>query len=368
MPNWVGDACMATPTLESLRSAFPKSHLVGIMTPVVAELLEATSENNTWFNDVVVFSKRRNKRSPSKGFNVVSRLGIISELRRKKIDIHLLLTNSWWSAAVAHWGRAKTIVGYRRDWRGYYLTDGLPVPKEGSKRKPISAVDYYQAIGEWIGCNTTSKRMRLPLSSEDSAQADELWNQLDFCSSQSTVVINSNAAKDSSRVWPRTHVADLARRLADEGYQVLLHCGPGERIFAETIVREVGNPRVASMGIRDELPISLSRGVLSKASVVVSTDSGARHMAVALDRPVVSLFGSTSPAWTKTYNRPEIELAEKLDCAPCYRRECPLGHHYCMQKLSVDRVLRAVQRLMSDTNTQSGKLASRQEVNQACVV
>jgi heptosyltransferase-2 len=88
----------------------------------------------------------------------------------------------------------------------------------------------------------------------------------------------------------------------------LLHCGPKERESANRIVSELQHPSIASMGIWEDLPIDLSKAVLRRADLVVSTDSGPRHMAVALNRPVVTLFGPTDPAWTHTYNRPEALL------------------------------------------------------------
>lgn len=348
---------MATPTLATLRSSFPDSRITGVMSPLNRELLAGDGGECSYFDDEILFHKRRRKSK-----HKVSRLGIIPKLRRRSIDILVLLTNSWWTAAVAHWGGAKSIVGYDRDLRGYYLTEKLPVPMSEGKPIPISAIDYYLQVAGWIGADCHSRRMELPLTEADQLGADELWKQVGFDSETPTIVINNNAAKDVSRVWPLHHVTELASKLSKEyGYQVLFHCGPGETAYAKEVVEQVADPLVASMGVLEKLPIGLSRGVLSRASVVVSTDSGARHMAVALGRPVVSLFGSTTPAWTKTYNVPEIELAEVQSCSPCYKPKCPLKHHDCMQKLSVNRVVEAVNDQLKHVNAENTRTAEHSQ-------
>ena len=142
-------------------------------------------------------------------------------------------------------------------------------------------------------------------------------------------------------------VRELARRLANEhACQVLLHCGPAERELANRVVDEVNHPAVASMGRALELPIGLTKAVLARAYAVVSTDSGPRHVAVALNRPVISLFGPTDPHGTRTYNMTETILAADLPCRPCYSKLCPLKHGQCMELLEVNSVIQAIQNLM----------------------
>src|SRR5690606_33036226 len=124
-----------------------------------------------------------------------------------------------------------------------------------------------------------------------------------------TITINSGSANSIARLWPAERVQELTTRLAsDLGVQVLLHCGPDDRQSSNRIAANIDSPRVASMGVAEKLPIGLSKAVLQRSAAVVSTDSGPRHLAVALDRPVVSLFAEILPQWTSTYNRPEITL------------------------------------------------------------
>lgn len=334
MPNWIGDACMATPTLRSLRQGYPDARLVGVMSSLVDELLPNAVDEDCFDQRILVHRRGKQRVAHS-----VSRSSLVRELRKSKCDAVLILPNSFWSAAVAFACRIPRRVGYRRDGRAWLLTDAIPVPKNESGPIPVSAIDYYLKQAEWLGCEKQSRSMQLSVTPQDQELTDRLWSKLGFSFSLPTVVINSNSAKDASRVWPRENVAELARRLATEaGLQVLLHCGPGERQSAADTVALASHPKVLSMGVVDELPLGLSRGVLQRAAAVVTTDSGARHMAVALNRPVVTLFGSTSPFWTTTYNKPEQQVYLDLDCQPCYKSTCPLSHHRCMQDIGVSQV------------------------------
>ncbi len=341
LPTWVGDACMATPTLRAIRQAFPDSKIVGVMRPVVRDVLEhAWGSAAPWLDEALLYSKKS-------GPETCSRWGLVGQIRRRGVDVGVLLTNSLWSAAVMRMARVPRIVGYRRDARGWLLSDSLAVPRDGKKLKPISPVDYYLELAAYLGGQVDDRAMQLGTSSQDQQRADRLWDECGFSCDIPTIGINCGAATGTTRLWPEQHVRDLAQRLASElDLQVLLHCGPGEREGCNRLATAIGHPRVASMGCMDQLPIGLSKAALGRCAVVVSTDSGPRHLAVALNRPVVALYGPTDPAWTPTYNRPEMALAESLACRPCYQSPCPLKHHRCMQDLSVERVLAAVRALL----------------------
>ena len=353
---------MATPALQAIRGGFPDAHIIGIMTAGIRELIEgAWSGDPPWIDDCVIYHKRSQRIPAQRGGSPLSRWHLAGELRQRRLDAIVLLTNSWWSAAVSRCAGIKSIVGYDRDARGLLLTDPIAVPRDerGAKR-PISAVDYYLELARWLGAETRSRQMRLATGQEDNLLVEKLWQRVGFCISRQTIVINNAAAKDVTRVWPAERARELALRLACEySLQVLIHCGPSEREGANRIAAEANHPLVASMGMADSLPMGLSRGVLRRADVVVSTDSGARHMAVALDRPVVALFGPTNPQWTRTYNVPESIIAETLQCRPCYQSRCPLQHHRCMRDIEVGQVLGAViqQLFHARFHTQAGLAA-----------
>ena len=331
LPNWVGDAVMATPTLRALRNFYGRNvRIVGIGKPAVVGVLEGTS----WLNETWAFKAR--SRGP-----LANRRAIVQRLRREKVDTAILLPNSFTSAAMAWLAGARHRIGYARDGRSTLLTQRLHAPRSGRKWLPIPAIDYYLRLADSIGAITLDRHMELALTSQDRGLLQDLYAKWDWTDSHPTVVINNGGAYGGAKLWPTEHVRDLAKELSgNPQLQVLLHCGPDEREAANAIETELANPRVRSMGNESALPLGLTKAVLAKASVVISTDSGPRHIAVAFNRPVVSLFGPTEPAWTTTYNVRESHLEEKLPCRACWKRTCPLGHHRCMTDLKVEKVLR----------------------------
>jgi len=266
-------------------------------------------------------------------------LRLIQQLRDAHIDTIVMLTNSWWTAAVARLAGIRRRVGYARDGRGWMLSDTLPVERYDGRPVAVPAIEYYLQLAGLIGADVRDRRMELSVSAADSRMADELWHRVGFVDHRPTVVINSSGAWGAAKLWPVEHVEKLALRIAENHqWQVLLHCGPAERAATDAIATRLNHRQVRSMGQCDVLPMGLSKAVLARACAVVSTDSGPRHIAAALDRPVISLFGPTEVAWTKTYNQRETELGLNLACRGCWQKSCPLQHHRCMRDMGVEMV------------------------------
>ena len=145
--------------------------------------------------------------------------------------------------------------------------------------------------------------------------------------------------------WPCASFAELARSLTQRlGCGVLVLCGPSEREIARRIAEESRSPHVFSLS-DSPLSLGLTKAVVKRSDLLITTDSGPRHFAAAFNRPVVSLFGPTHIEWTITYFAKEIYLQKKLPCGPCQQRVCPLGHHRCMRELSPNEVFAAAERL-----------------------
>ncbi len=140
--------------------------------------------------------------------------------------------------------------------------------------------------------------------------------------------------------------ARLAQDLVDQrGSRVLVLCGPNERPIARQIVRLAARAAVCTVA-EEALSIGLTKALIRRADLLVTTDSGPRHFAAAFERPVVTLFGPTHISWTETYYSKAINLQMKVPCGPCQKRVCPLDHR-CMTELLPQDVFAAVNDLMS---------------------
>ncbi len=332
LPNWIGDIAMATPALRALRRHFADAKLVGIVRPYGREVLEGTK----WLDDVIPWEHR--------GTGATGRwLTVIAELRRERFETLVLMRHSFLSALTARMARARRIVGFGGNGRGWLLNDRLVRPQSGFRLLPYSAVDQYLELAYQLGCPQEPRRLELATSTADEALADAVWERLGLPDRQQVVLLNTGGAYGEAKHWPIENYVGLARRIADElGLHVLVNCGPKERETARSIVESAGHPRIVSLADEEKLPLGLTKACIRRSRVVVTTDSGPRHLAAGLGTPTVVLFGPIDPRWSENYQEDCTQLYLQLDCSPCGRRTCPLGHHRCMRDLTVERVFRAV--------------------------
>ena len=339
LPNWIGDLAMATPALRALRKHLPNAELVGLVRPYAAVVLKGT----TWLDRLIPWEHRGWRSVPGN-------FGTAWRAHRQHFDAFLLMRRSYTAAMVARASGATKIVGYERFGRNWLLSDVLPLPRSNGKLVPVSAVDFYLNLAYEFGCPTESRHLELCTTPQEEAAADLIWKELHLPQGQPVMMLNTGSAGSSARHWPIEHGAALARKVATElGLHVVINCGPAERAAAEEMVLLANHRQVKSLA---HLPpplrgIGPSKALIRRMRLMVSTDSGPRHLAVALGVPTITLSGPIDPAWSHNYQPDGITLKMDLPCAPCGERVCPLKHHKCMQDLSVDNVYSAVRRKLA---------------------
>ena len=328
LPNWVGDAVMATPALRALRTEYRQADIVGVMRPVIAEVLEGTG-----LIDRALLYNPRGKNPSERGG------AFLRSLQAEKCDAAILFTNSLRTAWLAWRSGAKERIGFARDWRGLLLTTRL-MPK--SKTVPNPVIDEYNRLAEAAGCRHITRMMELAVTERDRAALAAFWSKHPGLNRDRGIVINTGGAFGPAKNWPLTSFIDLTRRLVQQTDRtVLIACGPGEKEDARAIVAEAASPRVVTYA-DEPLSIGLTKAAVQSAGLMVTTDSGPRHFATAFGVPVITLFGPTHIAWSETYSPLAIHLQQPVDCGPCQQRVCPQGHHRCMTELTVDRVFQTV--------------------------
>ena len=334
LPNWIGDVVMATPAIRALRHHFAGVRFVAVGRPYVAGVLEGSP----WF-DAHLFLDRQGtwaNRWPALAW----------KLRCESIDLAVLFPNSFRSALAAWLGGCKRRVGFQRDWRGWMLTDRLESIRDADgKFKPTPVINDYNHLAEAAGCAAPGHRMELFTTAADESAADALYEKNQIERNEEVICLNPGAAFGAAKFWPANSFARLAQDLADvRGAKVLVLCGPSEREQARTIAGLAKRPRVYSLA-DEPLSLGLTKALVRRCSLLVTTDSGPRHFAAAFDRPVVSLFGPTFIDWTRTFFAKEVCLQKQVPCGPCQLRVCPTDH-ICMKSLTPQEVLAAVQQLL----------------------
>jgi heptosyltransferase-2 len=334
LPNWIGDVVMATPALRALREHFQSAHLLGVCRPYVHEVVEGSP----WFDDVIYLDRQGQwVRWPKVAWT----------LRQRRIDLAILFPNSFRSALVAWLGNAKRRIGFDRFCRGGLLTDRLESLRDAKGRfVPTPIIDDYNRLTQRAGCPWPGHRMELFTTPADERAADIVWDKCHLSAAKEVICINPGAAFGAAKYWQTDSFARLAQDVTGErGSHVLVLCGPKERETARQIVRLAARKTVHSLA-DEPLSLGLSKALVRRCDLLVTTDSGPRHFAAAFDRPVITLFGPTHIEWTDTYYAKAANLQKPVPCGPCQQRECHLDHR-CMTELTPKEVFAAVNDLLA---------------------
>jgi heptosyltransferase-2 len=298
LPSWVGDAVMATPALRLIRSTLKGSFIGGLVRPGIDEVLAGSD-----LLDEVHVDRARGVMGPK----LVS-----SRLRARRYDAALLLTNSFSTALIARLAGIRRRVGYERDGRGLLLTQRLAAPRRADGAwAPVPAPDYYWNAASslldpetngWRGL-PAGARLELGLTEEDEARGAEVLARLGVGRKARIAVLNPGGNNEAKR-WPPERFEAAGRHLARRhGLTVLVNGSPGEAELVWQIARGAGGHALTEAGItlgalKAILAGPIEGGTRRPARLMVTNDTGPRHIAAAFGVPVVTLFGPTDHRWT----------------------------------------------------------------------
>lgn len=338
LPNWVGDAVMATPTLRALRERWPAARIVGVGRATATGVLAGAP----WLDELRTIARDD------------SPLGVGLRLRRERFDTAVLLPNSWRAALIARLSGARRRVGYARDGRGLLLTDRLRPAREGGRYVPRSAVGYYLDLTRRIGAEPTSTQVELPVTAAESDAAAGLLREAGVPASAAgpKVMLIPGASYGEAKRWPADRFAAVADALVERhGATILLSGSPAERGVIET-VRDACRAAPIDLAAHG-LTLAKLKGVIDRCDLVITNDTGPRHIAAAVDTPVVTIFGPTDPRWSEIDFARERQVRIDVACGPCQRPQCPLTdgrRHQCMTGIDIPMVLEAAEALLGDAD------------------
>ena len=243
----------------------------------------------------------------------------------------IVLPRSLKAALVPFFAAVPVRTGYRGEWRFALINDA----------RPFDPVRLDQTVKRFIALGLSKDEDELPLPPQPSLRTDgeNLRNavqRLGLTPTAATVAIMPGAEYGPAKRWPAERFGALAARLADAGSQVWLLGSQSERELGEEVRLASDHDDVVNLCGRTTLADAVD--LLGAAAVAVTNDSGLMHVAAAVDTHVISLYGSTTPRFTPPLTERTDILYRHLDCSPCFRRKCPLGHFNCMLELSVDEV------------------------------
>jgi heptosyltransferase II len=306
-PNWIGDALMAQPLLVLLKQS---GAAIDVLAP---EWVAPVTRRMAEVDHVIAAPFRHG------ALQLGARRRLGRELKGRGYDKAIVLPNTWKSALVPFLARIPQRIGYVGEMRYGLLTSRL------QKTNAPMPLHYARLAGEPDG---ELSRPHLEVTPAEVAET-----RRGFGLGGPYAVFCPGAEYGPAKRWP--YFKDLAGRL---GMPVVLLGSTKDQDVAQGIR---GKNLVGQTTLDDAIRI------IAGADLVVSNDSGLMHIAAALGRPQIALFGSSSPEHTPPASPSARVLWLRLECSPCFARECPLGHFRCMKDLSVERVLAEVNKLVS---------------------
>jgi heptosyltransferase II len=317
-PSWVGDAILSEPLVALLREP---------LEPAIVDVLAPS-----WC--APVYARTRGVRNVIDSpfahgeLSLGARRALGRHLRDQGYTRAFVLPNSFKSALIPWFARIPRRIGYVGEGRRVLLTDARRLDRRALPR----LVDRFVALAatrEEIAPSAPS-----PVLVPDAANAAEAMRALGLATRRPVAAFCPGAEYGPAKRWPTEHFITLAQRLLASGYAVWLIGSPADRPSADPIADAV--PEIRNACGRTDLGTAID--LLAQASVVISNDSGLMHAAAAVGRPLVALFGSSSPAYTPPLS-PLAHVARiDIACSPCFQRQCPLGHFKCMRELSPNLV------------------------------
>ncbi|MHC4158743.1 MAG: lipopolysaccharide heptosyltransferase II [Planctomycetota bacterium] len=332
LPSPMGDAVLCTPALRAIRRHFKSSRITFFANSIVRQILTPNDFNDEWLT--------HSSKNP---------LAIAKMLKEYKFTHAILLKNSFASGLAAFLAKIPSRIGYAREGRGLLLTDKLYPPKEpDGKFKPISMVDYYLAVASWLGCDTADRNLELLIDPKDQENLKTDLPEVADCDAP-IVVIVPGGAFGPSKCWPSKRFAQTADWLIDN-YRAQIVVSVSSASAEKQVAKEICDSSAHELINLAERPMTLGRlkSLFSLADLVISNDTGPRHIAVALKRKLITLFGPNNPLWTDTDYENEIKIIGSAHCAPCHRPICKEIQHLCMNAITVEMVCNAAKQLLED--------------------
>ena len=330
-PNWIGDALMAQPLLMLLKRAHPDQRIVALAPRWVAPVLEAMPEV-----DAVVATDLAHG-----ALQWSARRRLARALRADGFDRAFVLPNSFKSALIPWLAGVPERIGYRGESRF-----GLVNRRVSGPDPALAMSARYAALAGGAFANPLpSPRLVVGEAQVVAARARHA-----LPAGAEIIALCPGAEYGPAKRWPAEHFAALAGSLLVErpAAHVVLLGGNGDRAITTAIVAQVDDRGGRLHDLAGRTSLAEAIALIAGASVV-GNDSGLMHVAAALSRPQVALFGSSDPRHTPPLSARAQVLWLHLDCSPCFERTCPLGHLNCLVGITPRQVLDSLQNVADTT-------------------
>ncbi len=325
-PSWVGDMVMAQSLFITLRQRYPEM-LIDVLAP---DWTRAITERMPEVNEALVMPLGHGALQ----LGVRKALGV--SLRQKHYDWAIVLPNSFKAALVPYWAKATRRTGYTGELRYGLLNDRRRLDKEALPR----TVDRFVYLG--LDAETRNFDCPEPVLKIDHDAYQSVAQRFGLDPERPVVAMAPGAEYGPAKRWPVEYFAQVAEHLSSDGQQVILLGSEKDQAITSAIAAQSKAFDIAGKTSLGEVVDLLGHSV-----VTLTNDSGLMHVAAAAGSKVIALYGSSSPDFTPPLSDEARILRTGIECSPCFKRECPLGHLKCLRDLKPEQVIPVISEMQS---------------------
>ena len=347
----VGDVVHTLPVLNKLRARYPSAQIDWAAKPAIGELLR----HHPAIDNVIDFGRE----ASSPLAQAIGHLRMVGKLRAARYDLVVDMHGQFRTAVLALAAGAPVRIGFDRPRAQVWLASERQFSKETRKHAwqgaregswlaythaipvptlEMHAVERYLNVGRLLGFDADSPDFSFPIPQAADRRIDALLDYYGIAGMK--LIVMAPGTTWQTKQWPSDRFAETARHFLQNNFAVTLIGSPRERaVCADVAARAPG-----TINLGGETTLSELAALIRRAAICVTNDSGAMHLAVALGRPVISVFGSTDPQWIGPYRRIGAVVKAEVPCSPCYLRRlksCKHGHA-CMQGVSAGAVIERI--------------------------
>jgi len=331
-PAWVGDMVMAQSLFMCLKEQYPDCRISVLAPDWTRPLLARMPEVEKGISLAMGHSE----------LQLGKRRALGKSLRAEQFTTAIVLPNSFKSALVPLYADIPKRIAWKGEWRNLLLSDCRRLNKNAF---PLM-VQRFAALA-YPCSNEPPDKIPQPRLQSDPKSVAQALATFNLGVEDRILAICPGAEFGVAKQWPAKHFAATCKTKIDEGWQVWIFGSASDAQVADEIRQMLSDEqRQNCVSLAGRTSLAQAIDLLSVAEAVVSNDSGLMHIAAALDKPVVALYGSTSPDFTPPLSSKSKLLFTDIDCRPCFQRECPLEHKKCLTELEPSRAVAAITELV----------------------
>lgn len=358
----IGDLMLVTPALRTLRANYPQAHIALLTDRILADLVRC-NEN---IDECILIDKH----GRDKG--ILALIRFIRQIRKRHFDLVINYHRNERASAIASFSGGKKIVGYAQPFFHRFFDHWMPnlamadTPKDKVMHQTLC---HLKVLQEAAGCTKLDDRgLEMWLPPEEEKKASDLW-QKEFAEDDRVIAFNIGASWMTKR-WIDAYFAECADHFIQEGYHIAFLGGPTDVAIVKACIekmKEKDSPKVHVF--TGKVSLTVLAGLLRRCCLFLTTDSGPMHVGVAMNVPIVTMFGASPVPTFYPYDGKDIVIKTPESCHPCGIHDCPKkgeDHMACMKHIPVDVVMKYSEELLVRYGGKSARELPRERGNHQC--